>query len=77
MLQAEKDKAANANSHLAEANTLPANSKALLGQPIYAKLDEMLQDHDIDRSAMFGGAINGNGCRHFMQQAKSPPKGLH
>jgi hypothetical protein len=37
------------------------NGKAF-GQPINAKMDEVLKRNGIDRAAQFGGTIEGNGC---------------
>jgi hypothetical protein len=44
------------------------NSKAW-GQPIRAKVDEIMYNHGIDRSAAFGGKIDGNDCRRLMANA--------
>jgi hypothetical protein len=44
------------------------NSKAW-GQPIRAKVDEVMYNHGIDRSAAFGGKIDGNDSRRLMANA--------
>jgi hypothetical protein len=46
----------------------PENGKAF-GQPINAKMDEVLKKSGIDRAAMFGGTIEGNGARKLMDNA--------
>jgi hypothetical protein len=45
----------------------PENGKAF-GQPINAKMDEVLKKNGIDRAAQFGGTIEGNGCRILMEK---------
>jgi hypothetical protein len=44
----------------------PENKKAF-GQPINAKMDEVLKKNGIDQAAMFGGTIEGNGARKLME----------
>jgi hypothetical protein len=44
----------------------PENGKAF-GQPINAKMDEVLKKKGIDRAAQFGGTIEGNGSRTLME----------
>jgi type II secretory pathway component PulF len=44
----------------------PENGKAF-GQPINAKMDEVLKKNGIDRAAMFGGTMEGNGARKLME----------
>jgi hypothetical protein len=46
----------------------PENEKAF-GQPINAKMDEVLKKNGIDRNAMFGGTKEGNGARKLMDNA--------
>jgi hypothetical protein len=46
----------------------PENGKAF-GQPINAKMDDILKKNGIDRAAMFGGTIEGNGTRKLMDNA--------
>jgi hypothetical protein len=65
-----KESLAKAKEKLSTEKKLDANSKAF-GQPVHAKLDEILYKHGIDRSGMFGGAIDGNACRRLMGQASS------
>ena len=55
---------------LEEEGKKPENSKAW-GQPLRSKLDDILFEHGIDRSAAFGGALDGNDCRKLMGQASS------
>jgi hypothetical protein len=43
------------------------NGKAF-GQPINAKMDEVLKRNGIDRAAQFGGTIEGNGARTLMEK---------
>ena len=45
----------------------PENGKAF-GQPINAKMDEVLKKNGIDRAAQFGGTIEGNGARTLMEK---------
>jgi hypothetical protein len=45
----------------------PENGKAF-GQPINAKMDEVLKTNSIDRAAQFGGTIEGNGARTLMEK---------
>jgi hypothetical protein len=45
----------------------PANGKAF-GQPLNAKMDESLKRIGIDRAAQFGGTIEGNGSRTWMER---------
>jgi hypothetical protein len=47
----------------------PENSKEF-GQPVRAQFDQILLDKGIDRSAMFGGDIDGNDCRRLMANAE-------
>jgi hypothetical protein len=65
-----KTRLAAAKAQLKEAMQKPENQKAF-GQPVFAKLDSILKEYGIDRSAMFGGAIQGNGCRKLMEHATS------
>ena len=46
------------------------NSKAF-GQPLRAKIDDILRKYGIDRAAQFGGDIEGNGCRKLMENSIS------
>jgi hypothetical protein len=39
------------------------------GQPLHADIYIILQRHGIDRTAQFGGALAGNGCRKLMAEA--------
>jgi hypothetical protein len=48
----------------------PQNGKAF-GQPINAKMDEVLKKNGIDRAAQFGGTIEGNGARILMEKCVS------
>jgi hypothetical protein len=43
----------------------PENGKAF-GQPINAKMDEVLKKYGIVRAAQFGGTIEGNGASILM-----------
>ena len=52
-----------------EEQAKPEKSKTW-GQPVQAKLDQILLDHGIDRSSMHGGAADGNDCRQLMGNAK-------
>jgi hypothetical protein len=60
-VKASKDTLSCAKERFATEKNDRANSKAF-SQPVHAKLDKILSEHGIDRSAMFGGAINGNAC---------------
>jgi hypothetical protein len=60
----------NAKERWASEKRLKENTKEF-GQPVHAKLDEILFKHGIDRSGMFGGAIDGNACRRLMANATS------
>jgi hypothetical protein len=66
----QKKKLSDAKETLAKEKKIEANTKAF-GQPVHAKLDEILFEHGIDRSGMFGGAIDGNACRKLMAHAES------
>jgi hypothetical protein len=57
-----------AKEQWASEKRLKENTKEF-GQPVHAKLDETLFEHGIDRSGMFGGAIDGNACRRLMANA--------
>ena len=46
------------------------NSKAF-GQPLRAKIDDILRKYGIDQAAQFGGDIEGNGCRRLMENSIS------
>lgn len=46
------------------------NGKAF-GQPLNAKMDDILRKHGIDRGHVFGGDIDGNACRRLMENASS------
>ena len=46
------------------------NPKAF-GQPVRAKMDSILYNHDIDRSGAIGGAIYGNYYHQLMSNAES------
>ena len=48
----------------------PENGKAF-GQPINAKMDEVLKTNGIDRAAQFGGTIEGNGSRILMARSNA------
>jgi hypothetical protein len=69
-VKASKDALSCAKERFAKEKNDRANSKAF-GQPVHAKLDKILSEHGIDRSAMFGGAIDGNACRRLMGNAES------
>jgi hypothetical protein len=51
-----------ARKQFIEERKKPENGKAF-GQPINAKMDDVLKMNGIDRAAMFGGTIEGNGAR--------------
>jgi hypothetical protein len=65
---ATKNDFAEAKKQFAEERKKPENGKAF-GQPINAKMDEVLKKNGIDRAAMFGGTIEGNGARKLMESA--------
>jgi hypothetical protein len=65
---ASKNKFAEAKKVFAEERKKPENGKAF-GQPINAKMDEVLKKNGIDHAAMFGGTIEGNGVRKLMANA--------
>ena len=46
----------------------PENGKAF-GQPINAKMDDILKKNGINQAAMFGGTLEGNGARKLMDNA--------
>jgi hypothetical protein len=58
---------AQAKMKLAAERKKPENGKAF-GQPINARMDKILKKNGIDRAAMFGGTIEGNGARMLMQK---------
>ena len=58
---------AQAKLELAAERKKPENGKAF-GQPINARMDEILKKNGIDQAAMFGGTIEGNGARILMQK---------
>jgi hypothetical protein len=63
-----KNDYAEAKKVFSEEKKKPENGKAF-GQPINAKMDEVLKKNGIDRAAMFGGTIEGNGARKLMDNA--------
>jgi hypothetical protein len=65
---ATKHNHAQAKKMFAAEKKKPENGKAF-GQPINAKMDEVLKKNGIDRAAMFGGTIEGNGARKLMENA--------
>ena len=56
-----------AKKQFAAESKKPENGKAF-GQPINAKMDEVLKRNGIDRVAQFGGTIEGNGARTLMEK---------
>jgi hypothetical protein len=65
---AAKNDYAEARKVFAAEKKKPENGKAF-GQPINAKMDDILRKNGIDRAAMFGGTIEGNGARKLMDNA--------
>jgi hypothetical protein len=63
-----KNNYAQAKKLFAAKKKKPGNGKAF-GQPINAKMDEVPKKNGIDRAAMFGGTIKGNGARKLMENA--------
>jgi hypothetical protein len=60
-------------AELAQAKIFAAKKKKpeigkAFGQPINARMDEVLEKHGIDRAAMFGGTIEENGTRILMAE---------
>jgi hypothetical protein len=62
-----KNEHAQARKLFVEEKRKPENGKAF-GQPINAKMDEVLKKNGIDRAAQFGGTIEGNGARMLMEK---------
>jgi hypothetical protein len=62
-----KNEHAQARKLFADERRKPENGKAF-GQPINAKMDEVLKKNGIDRAAQFGGTIEGNGARRLMDK---------
>jgi hypothetical protein len=62
-----KSQHAEAKKRFAAEKKKPENGKAF-GQPINAKMDEVLKKNGIDRAAQFGGTIEGNGARILMEK---------
>jgi hypothetical protein len=68
IVQSDKDFVATAKRKLGDAKKDDRNSKSM-GQPLRSQFDDVLYKHGIDRSGMFGGAIDGNACRRLMANA--------
>jgi hypothetical protein len=68
IVDTHKQSLAEAKKRLVVEQGKEENSKAW-GQPIRAKVDEVMYNHGIDRSAAFGGKIDGNDCRRLMGNA--------
>ena len=62
--------ASKTKSSFAEEKKKDENCKGT-GQPLHAQIDCILTMHGIDRTAQFGGALAGNGCRRLMADAIS------
>jgi hypothetical protein len=61
-----KNEHCEAKKQFAEEKKKPENGK-VFGQPINAKIDDVLKQNGIDRAAMFGSTIEGNGSRKLME----------
>ena len=57
-------------NELKDPKKLPQNSKEY-GQPMRAMMETAMKDHRIDRSAYFGGDIQGKGCLQFCDKRAS------
>jgi hypothetical protein len=56
-----KNEHSEAKKQFAEEKKKPENGKAF-GQPVNAKIDDVLKKNGIDQAAMFGGTIKENGA---------------